>query len=154
MNEVNEKMVIVEERREKLLGLANKIGFRNLDKKILAEQFHVSERMIYKDIEQIKKHFKFDNLRDAQIEIHVANNKALQEALKQVTVNPSAENIKTLIEASKNYERYLESFRIKEKIADRHEHRIDGYRFELVELKEGEDTTEQEAGPGDKDSEG
>jgi len=109
------------ERRDKIIELAKKIGLWNLDKKLLAKQFGVSERMIYKDIKWILKHIKPEKLREIQVQLDFANKRALNEAFLLLTdSNPEIKlrAINAILSAQEAYTKYLENFGEKPRVAD------------------------------------
>ena len=113
------------ERREKILELAKKIGFWNIDVKILAKQMGVSERTIWKDIKWVKGHYRTEELRTIKIQLDIAAKRAFNKAILTLTesngIHDNALAIETLIKAMKNYREELEAWGYKEKIADKQE---------------------------------
>lgn len=110
------------ERREKILELARKIGFWNIDIGILAKQFQVSERTIYKDMDWIKGHYKPEELRNIKIQLDLAAKRAFNKAMMILTeatgVDDTAKAIDSLIKSMKAYREELEAWGIKEKEID------------------------------------
>jgi len=109
-------------RREKIFELAKKIGFWNIDDKLLAKQFGVSDRTIRKDIFWVKGHYKPEELRTIKIQLDIAAKRAFNKAILTLTeangIHDNAVAIETLIKAIKNYREELEAWGMKEKEAD------------------------------------
>lgn len=109
-------------RREKILELARKIGFWNIDIPLLSKQFGVSERTIYTDMDWIKGHYKPEELRNIKIQLDIAAKRAFNKAMMTLTeakgVDENAKSIDALIKTMKAYREELEAWGVKEKEAD------------------------------------
>lgn len=111
----------VMERRERIIELAKKVGLWNLDKKLLAKQFGISERMIYKDIKWIIGNIRPERLREIKVQLDLANRRALNEALLLLTNNNpeiKLRAINAIIAAQEAYTKHLENFGDKPRIAN------------------------------------
>lgn len=110
------------ERREKILELARKIGFWNIDPKLLSKQMNVHERTIYKDMDWLKGHYKPEELRNIKIQLDIAAKRAFNKAMMVLTeaqgVDENSKGIDSLIKAMKAYREELEAWGVKEKGAD------------------------------------
>jgi len=112
----------VSERREKILDLAKKIGFWNIEPKLLAKQMGIHERTVYKDMNWVKGHYKPEELRTIKIQLDIAAKRAFNKAILTLTeangIHDNAMAIDTLIKAIKNYREELEAWGIKDKKED------------------------------------
>src|SRR3990167_9986504 len=109
-------------RREKLLELARKIGFWNIDSEALGPQFKVNPRTIRKDIQWLKGHYKPQEIREIKIETDVALKKALRQSLLLVNngdPNIQAKAISCVNNCVRELRDHLESWGEKPKIADK-----------------------------------
>jgi hypothetical protein len=140
------------ERRNKILELIKKVGLWNIDTKLLAKQFEVSTRTIFKDLNWIKGHYRPKDIKEIKIQMNVIGDRIVNEALIAATNQDpkiKIQAIDLLIKAQKSYREELENWGYKEKIADKHEHNIRGYRFELIEVPS---TAEQKAEASSNDT--
>lgn len=131
----NEK---VHERREFIHGMIQRYGFWGIDKNALAERFKVHVRRIYEDIEELKSHIKPTDIQEAKVELDLANRAALN-VCKRVMNNPEAsaqdrvKAARALSLITEKHTRILESWGIKEPVAERHEHVLE-FRESLQEI--------------------
>lgn len=115
-NGSNEFKNEAEERRKSLGTLINKIGFTNARRmhKSLSQQYNISERMIYKDFDWIKGHWKPSDFEEIKIDIRIARDRILSESLMLInTANTFDEKLRAiniLIDASKTCREELEAW--------------------------------------------
>jgi transcriptional antiterminator len=102
------------ERRRKILELAKKVGFFNMDSKILAQQFGISQRSIQKDLNWIRGHYKPEELRNIKIELDLGAKRAFAQAMLMVsqanTIGEHAQANKSLLDAIATYKKVLEEW--------------------------------------------
>jgi len=135
----------VMERREQLLKVVEKIGFKNARSgvKSWAEHYKTSERSIYRDFKWIKGNFKPTDLQEAKITLSVARDKALNTALDilnetGVSREDKLKAVDTVLKASKHYREEMEAWGDKEKVAEKIEHtgKIFDVRMTIIKPKE------------------
>jgi hypothetical protein len=118
----NPGKVEASERRERILELAKKIGFWNIDPKVLSKQMGVHERTIYKDMDWIKGHYKPEELRTIRIQLDIAAKRAFNKAMMILAeangVEDNSKAIDAVLKTMKAYREELEEWGIKEKEAD------------------------------------
>ncbi len=123
-NSSNEFKNEVEERRKSLGILINRVGFTNARKmhKSLSQQYNISERMIYKDFNWIKGHWKPSDFGEIKIDIRIAQDRILSESLMLInTANTFDEKIRAIgavIATSKHMTEQLEIWGVKPKAED------------------------------------
>ena len=128
------------ERREKLLELAKKIGFWNMEVKLLAKEFKVSERVLYKDIKWLKGHYRPQDIREIRLETDIALKKALRQALLLTTEadpNIRAKAINCVNSCVKELRDHLESWGEKSKVAEKVD--INNYVLKIIEHNDRND---------------
>jgi hypothetical protein len=119
----NEFKKEVEKRREEIENLIIKIGFKNARKmyKSLADHYKISERMIYKDFNWVKGNLR-PNLKEIKIDLYIAREKILSEALmllnNAITLEEKNKAINTLINSAKFYREEMEAWGEKPRIAE------------------------------------
>ena len=111
------------QRAENITKLIKEIGLGNISQTGLAKEWGVSRQTIIKDIRDIVKNYNFTDLNGAKIKLFTAMEKALHSAhlsLKQAT-NEKEKSMarKDIALLTKEFVNLLESFGIKEKIADK-----------------------------------
>jgi hypothetical protein len=123
---VNPVKTETDQRREDLTQLISTIGIQNVRRmrKSLAQQHRCSEREIYRTIDWIKGHLKpTEDIREAQIELRIARNRALATALDALATSTNPDDrikaIAAVIAASKHYTEQLETWNEKPKVADK-----------------------------------
>lgn len=116
------KMVLnlTQERRDKFIELIKKIGFTNARRryKDLAKHFDVSERMIHKDFNWIKGCAKIGDMREIKIDLQIARDRVLNEALELFNDAPTIDNALKLIKIVRFCREELEAWGEKPKVAE------------------------------------
>jgi len=120
-----------DDRRDELILLINDLGFfraRRLAKS-LAEKYKISFQQIYQDFDWIKGHVKPEDLREVKIDLKIGRSKAHSMALQMLndakTSKEKSEAISAVIMSGKHYREELEAWGEKEKIADKHQIKIE-----------------------------
>lgn len=110
-------------RREEIKLIIEQLGLWNIQKKQLAERYGVSRQAIHNDINQIIKHAPVGEIKEIAFELSNAYKKALNESRK---ILHSSDDPKmklmaadTISRIGKEFTSMLESYGLKEKIAER-----------------------------------
>lgn len=140
-----------EERRYAIAELLRAKGFWNIDravKKALAMKYQVHERTIYRDVDWVFGNYKFPTEREMQVQMDVASKLALNQAMDLLNSQKIDEALKlsasrTVAELVNKYILMAESFRMKEKVADKHEIKgqIATFNMQVIKNYDGEPKT-------------
>jgi len=119
----------VKERRDKILKIIERIGYRNTIRGIkeLAKLFKTSERSVYRDFNWIKGNFKPTDIQEIKITLGIARDKALNMAFElsdddEASKEDKAKSIDALMKTSRYYREELEGWGEKQKVADKLDH--------------------------------
>jgi len=110
-------------RREAILLLIKKVGFRNTRNRTkgLAKTYEVSDRTIRSDFKWIRDHITPEDIKEIKITVRVAIDTSIDTALEQFVNQPTIENSKSLMQIAKGYREEIEAWGEKEKVADKHQ---------------------------------
>lgn len=153
--QINLKKIAYERRLQILNNIVKVLGLAGAKKRIkeLAKIYKISERQIYFDFDWIKGNFALSDLRAIKIDLKVARDRALEEALNLLSDshNPDdkAKAIMILMDTAKRYREEQEAWGEKEKIAEKHEIISKNISLEIV-CHDGK-VTGSEADNKDKD---
>jgi hypothetical protein len=126
-------------------NLVKILGFRGAKKRIkeLAKVYKISERQIYKDFDWIKGNFEPSDLREVRLDLKIARNRALEEALNLLqnanTPDDKAKAITILMNIAREFREEMEAWDEKPKVPEKlevKETKIVGI-FSRVEKNEG-----------------
>lgn len=125
-------------RRQEIVEIINQIGLENTRKlsKELAEKYNVSRSMIYFDIDYIKRNYKFTNLKEIMINLHIAREVSINETLKEIPNLKGKDKflaINTLLSAIKTYTDELEKWGIKERIPEKTDISVNTNIYQRIE---------------------
>jgi len=136
-----------------LNNLVKNVGISGAMRRIksLAELYQVGERVIYKDFKWIKGNFTPGDLKQVKMDVRIARDRALVEALKLMndaeTKEDKAKAILILMGVAQKYREEMEAWGEKEKVPDKVE--VKGPIKLQLEIVDGRDN-ENEVGASDE----
>ena len=118
------KRLSYQERRKELKKRIETIGLWNINKTEFAKEFGISTQMVYKDIDKIIKHTKPTKIGEINLALNSTFKKCIAQC-QRILIDPRSTKeeklkaIDTFNKTAKQYTDFLESFGLKDKIADK-----------------------------------
>lgn len=138
---------VVMKRRLEIKELIENIGLWNLDRKHLYTKYGISRQMLDKDIHHIMKGMPAEKLSEIKFNLSTAYKKALKDMQVLLATSKSPKDrisaAQALGKLGEQFTRMLESYGLKEKVADKVEH-SGGLQGVVVNIVQPEKKTEGE----------